>query len=327
MKFSIIVPVYNVEKFLPYCLESILNQSFNDFELILINDGSTDESLSICEKYATLDKRVVIINQENGGPSCARNSGIKIAKGNYYVFVDGDDALSADALSTINNNINGKDFILYSFNNIDENNNVILENKNFLNEIKNINDLKERALSSDRVGAAWLKCVSKSYFNGEIASILFDDSTNFGEDQIYTCDLLTYVKDIAIINEPLYEYRIRLGSLMTSYKADRMIYREYYLDHLKNYLQFDEWNIENKEKLFNHRVISVCISEMLDICGLTINKKEKLQLMKQVRQSKYFDSGHFDRTIFIKSIVYLIIKLKMFRSLMLIYKIGKKIFK
>lgn len=90
-KISIIVPVYNTEKFLEKCLNSLINQTLKDIEIICINDGSTDKSLQILEKFANKDKRIQIINQTNSGLSVARNIGIKKAKGEYIGFVDSDD--------------------------------------------------------------------------------------------------------------------------------------------------------------------------------------------------------------------------------------------
>ena len=90
-KVSIIVPIYNSEKYMEKCIDSILNQTLNDIEIILVNDGSTDSSLEIAERYKQRDKRVIIINQINSGPSIARNNGIKIATGKYIGFVDSDD--------------------------------------------------------------------------------------------------------------------------------------------------------------------------------------------------------------------------------------------
>ncbi len=125
MKFSVIVPIYNVEKYLPFCIESVLNQTFTDFELILVNDGSTDNSLSICNHYAEKDSRIVIIDQQNKWLSGARNSGIKVAKGDYFIFIDGDDAIKQDALIKINQKANDCDFIGYYYTYIDENNEYI----------------------------------------------------------------------------------------------------------------------------------------------------------------------------------------------------------
>lgn len=96
-KISVIVPVYNVEKYLNRCIESIINQTYTNLEIILVNDGSNDASGNICEKYKIMDNRVVVIHKDNGGISSARNAGIDISKGEFICFVDGDDWLSLNA--------------------------------------------------------------------------------------------------------------------------------------------------------------------------------------------------------------------------------------
>ena len=98
MYFSIIVPVYNVEKYLRECIDSILCQTFTDFELILVDDGSKDESGKICDEYAEKDNRIKVIHKENGGQSTARNCGVKESSGKYIVFLDSDDFISEDTI-------------------------------------------------------------------------------------------------------------------------------------------------------------------------------------------------------------------------------------
>ena len=90
-KISVIIPVYNVEKYLRECLDSLLNQTFKDIEIICVNDGSTDGSLNILNEYASKDSRFIIINQNNQGLSAARNNGLNVAKGDYVAFLDSDD--------------------------------------------------------------------------------------------------------------------------------------------------------------------------------------------------------------------------------------------
>lgn len=104
-EISIIVPIYNIEKYLDKCIQSILNQSFKCFELILVNDGSQDSSGKICDKYAIKDKRVKVIHKTNGGLSDARNVGIIVAKGKYIGFVDGDDYVDKDMYEKLYNSI------------------------------------------------------------------------------------------------------------------------------------------------------------------------------------------------------------------------------
>lgn len=95
-QLSIVVPVYNVEPYLKKCIESILTQSFTDFELILVNDGSTDNSGGICDEYAAKDPRIIVLHKQNGGLSSARNAGLNIVRGDYISFVDSDDYISVD---------------------------------------------------------------------------------------------------------------------------------------------------------------------------------------------------------------------------------------
>ena len=90
-KISVIVPVYNVENYIQYCLESLVNQTYKNLQIILVDDGSTDSSGYICDKYALKDKRIKVIHKSNGGLSSARNSGMQLADGNYIGFVDSDD--------------------------------------------------------------------------------------------------------------------------------------------------------------------------------------------------------------------------------------------
>ncbi len=103
---SIIVPVYNIESYLPRCLETISKQTYQNLEIILIDDGSTDSSGSICDKFAKKDHRAKVIHQQNAGPSGARNTGMAYASGEYLMFVDGDDYLHTDAVNTLWDAIN-----------------------------------------------------------------------------------------------------------------------------------------------------------------------------------------------------------------------------
>jgi glycosyltransferase involved in cell wall biosynthesis len=99
MVVSIIAPIYNAQKYLGKCIDSILSQTYSNIEVILVNDGSPDGSGDICEKYAVLDNRIIIINQENKGVAGARNTGLKIATGSYVAFIDADDAIDSNMVS------------------------------------------------------------------------------------------------------------------------------------------------------------------------------------------------------------------------------------
>lgn len=105
VKFSIVVPIYNVENYLNECIESILNQGFKNYELILVNDGSTDKSESICDKFARSNSKISVIHKKNGGLSDARNNGMAKAKGEYIIFIDSDDFIESEAFERFNNEL------------------------------------------------------------------------------------------------------------------------------------------------------------------------------------------------------------------------------
>ena len=115
VEISVIIPVFNVETFLEECLNSIINQSFNDIEIICINDGSTDNSLEILKIYVSEDQRIKVINQKNSGQGFARKVGLKNANGNFILFLDSDDFLELNALELLYNNIqsNQSDVVLF----------------------------------------------------------------------------------------------------------------------------------------------------------------------------------------------------------------------
>ena len=130
IKYSFIVPCYNGEKYIVKCLDSILKQTGNNYEVIVINDGSTDNSINIINKYKN-DKRIVVINQDNMGLSLARNNGINKAKGEYLIFVDCDDYIQNDFLKTIDKNLNDEDMLKIGYTLVYDNKEEVINNISF----------------------------------------------------------------------------------------------------------------------------------------------------------------------------------------------------
>lgn len=115
MKISVIIPVYNVEKYLKRCLDSIVNQTYKNLEIILVDDGSTDKSGNICDEYAAKDKRIIVIHKENGGVSSARNKGLDICIGDYISFIDSDDWIEEDFFEYVVNNAKDNDLLIFDY--------------------------------------------------------------------------------------------------------------------------------------------------------------------------------------------------------------------
>lgn len=136
---SVIIPVYNAENYVGRCIESVQSQTYNDWQMILVDDGSKDKSLEICQKYAALDKRIHVIHQENQGPGIARNTGIAAAKGEYIVFVDSDDYIEKDYFELLAKH--DEDVVFINVQNVDEQGNVM--KKDFMSS--------NRTLSKDTI--------------------------------------------------------------------------------------------------------------------------------------------------------------------------------
>ena len=217
MKISIIIPVYNVEKYLGKCLDSVICQTLDDIEIICINDGSTDKSYEILNAYARKDKRIVVINNKNNGAAQARNDGLDIANGQYIMFVDGDDYLKPWACETAYKKITSSHSDIGIFSHLnEENSNCIESSKNGL--IKKYSDDSSLTDYSCFQIFIWDKIYKKSFLDRN--NIRFEQDVKTSEDTIWCwCCLLKNPK-YCFIEQPLYVYRINhCGAATNDFKT------------------------------------------------------------------------------------------------------------
>ncbi|MCM1338071.1 MAG: LicD family protein [Muribaculaceae bacterium] len=220
IKVSIILPVYNVERYLRQALDSVLNQTLQEIEIICINDGSTDNSLTILEYYAKKDSRVKIYNQNNQGPGIARNLGISKASGEYIMFLDPDDWYTLDACETAYNQIekNKNDFVMFNFfKYFEENETLEIADwrlkpfkKNFEDENLKLCNFKNYIKCS----FTWSQIYSKKFITEN--NIKYSQG-KLGEDVPFYIKALIYANTISIIQKPLYYYRIHKNSVSFAY--------------------------------------------------------------------------------------------------------------
>ena len=210
MKVSIIMPIYNAGKYLKKSLDSVLNQSYKDIELILINDGSTDNSREICRDYEERDKRFRLIDIENSGPGYARNIGIDKALGYYISFVDADDYLSLDAIETLLNISILHDYDVVSSNHFRVDEEVsVSQNKYKTGELR---DTYDSFKTSSSFGYVWGKLYKKSFINKH--NIRFSQERKvFLEDTLFNLKVIAYNPEYYVLNKPLYYYNIIEDSL------------------------------------------------------------------------------------------------------------------
>ena len=199
VKVSVIVPVYNVEKFINRCVDSILSQTFKDFELILVNDGSKDKSLEVIEKYRA-DKRVRIFTQKNQGPAVARNFGISVAKGSYIMFIDSDDYIDPDYIETYYNKIKNchYDVVVGGYKRVVD------------DKVKFILKLKNEEFSKYIVTGPYCRIIKKSFLEKNNISFL---NTNSSEDVYFNLMIYNTTNKIGIIDYSGYYYFYNSNSI------------------------------------------------------------------------------------------------------------------
>ena len=222
---SIVVPVYNIEKYIVECLKSIINQDYQDFELLLIDDGSLDDSIKKAEDFL-LDKNInyKIYHKENGGLGSARNYGIKKAKGEFVVCVDGDDIISHDFLDRLLINIDGCDFsfcdfrFIKEFQLVDDSNNDIREfDKDELLDV----------FSKRNIGFVVPSMLFRRDFLLE-NDLFFNEEIRFSEDQMFIWKVFFKTNKARYLYRKMYGYYVRDNSIMTSTSYDK-IEKAYYL--------------------------------------------------------------------------------------------------
>lgn len=250
---SVIVPIYRVEKYLPACIDSILNQTFTDFELILVDDGSPDRCPEICDETAKRDARVRVIHQANQGLSAARNAGIEAARGAWLSFVDSDDYIAPQFYEKLYQTAQrtDADCVMCSVQNVDESGKPIDSAlMRVADEVKTGREVL-RKIGRDDVTpylTAWNKLYRRKLFN-----TLRYPAGRQNEDVFVFAELFCQVQRAVCVAEPLYFYRKRIGSIMNSVVTLRNLDEMWaYVNCFEHLQQDDEKSIlkETEKRVF-----------------------------------------------------------------------------
>lgn len=229
-EISIIVPVYNVEKYVKQCLQSILNQTFSDFEVIIIDDGSSDQSGKICDDFARLNSKITVLHTENEGLASARNKGLDRAKGDYICFVDSDDYLQENYLEFLYRIIQNSeyDFVSCAANFVDEQGKLIRRNDYLVSEKEIVGDeIIDIYMTTNLIeDASWNKLYKKTVWQ----DLRFLEGYIYEDSEIIV-RLLQRCKTIFFTSEFLYYYRIRSDSIL-SYEGKSIYKKKYKIKNL-----------------------------------------------------------------------------------------------
>lgn len=258
MKFSIVIPVYNVEEYLEECIESILAQTYTDYEIILVDDGSTDQSGEICDRYVqTYADRVVVIHNRNQGQMRARNCGIQYASGDICLFIDSDDCVRQDYLARIFDRFQAADCDLLLFNGSSHkdfsspfftfsfHDGQVFEgdDKRFIYEL---------AVTTRNLNVLWIKAVSM-----ELVRQAQNEHHGFegrnGEDLLYSLPMISKAQRICYLDECLYYYRQREGSTIRTYNPALSKSIKYVHQVMETYI--DQWGMQHLHPLHYAREV------------------------------------------------------------------------
>lgn len=280
---SIIIPVYNVEKYINRCVDSIINQTYKNIEIILVDDGSTDSSKEICDNYK-VDNRVVVIHKRNGGLSSARNEGIKNANGDYIMFVDSDDYSEPNYVETMFNTIKelNSDLVVCGYYIEYVKQKITKEIKpESQNKVHDDSNLKESIYNLQMSGCfdvVWNKLYRKEILSKN--SIVFEQTGMPMEDFIFNCEVFKNINKVVVIPELLHRY-LRQGEETLVRKTDRSLLEKTIrkIDICKNlYSKYDMFDGKHKECFAKE-----CITAMF-ACVPNMYRNKDLKLKDKINE-------------------------------------------
>lgn len=256
MKFSILVPVYNVEEYLEQCVDSLLSQTYKgDYEIVLVDDGSTDSSGQICDKYAeNHPEKVKVVHKRNEGLVSARQAGIEVATGEYSLFVDSDDFVELNLLETVSDCMyrnDNPDMVIYSFRYYSDgkttDRKTTLATGEMVFTADNKKEIYEAIISTTYITSLWTKALKTEILKNDPTDYSLYYDKNMAEDWFRSIHLLTAAEKIIYINVPLYNYRTNPESISRSYRPETISKKNtlYVYDRLMEYLP--KWNMDTVE--------------------------------------------------------------------------------
>lgn len=295
--YSIIVPIYKVEKYLPQCIESILSQTYTDFELILVDDGSPDNCPKICDEYAAKDNRIKVIHKENGGSVSARKLGVHFAKGDYICFVDGDDFIANDMLENYENVLSKQkvDIICTGYSRYYNENKIITVNQiiksGFYSKNQLIEHIYPKMLSTEPfytfyiAPTVWSKCFRRTIC--EESNNPIPENISLGDDVAVVYHALLLANSINVIDYCGYMYRENPNSMTHTY--DKKLYEKIktLIIYLKDVVQKTNWQVKNQINEYTTMLLIHAKSNELQF-NITDTHHNKKQNLKQYLNDPLF---------------------------------------
>lgn len=280
-KISVIVPIYNSEDYIDRCVRSIVEQSYKNIEIILVDDGSTDNSSMMCDEWAKNDKRVKVIHKENGGVSSARNEGLKIAKGDYISFVDSDDYIDKKMIEKMLNQMEkgNTDLVICNYEpNSNYNTNKLISKNDFYNLIL------DKTLFR---GYLWNKLYKKEIISKN--NLKLDSKIHICEDLLFNCEYALYCNDIRVINDKLYYYSDDSYSVLNKPLNERFLSVVDAYEKLLDIYSKNGYSQEELKVCYLKAIVDIIYRNKLvkNKYDLSQLKERKKQLYKEINKKSF----------------------------------------
>ena len=269
VKISIVVPVYNAEEYLDRCMHSVLDQDFSSYEVILVDDGSTDASSLICDRYSSTDPRFVTLHQPNKGVSAARNAGKNMAQGEYVMFLDADDALLPYALESLADSSTGEDIVVGGYaaftcgvpsKEVKPKKSVSYKGEDYQKFFaENI------TRNCELLDAPWAKLFRTKAVRG----ISFNENLSYAEDKLFVFEALVKCRSARTVSQPVYAYYRRSGSLGSDLSSDKHISKlmQFLPEYIKLVSSLGDLcpSVDTVQKLYHKDVVGRYLCRILNI--------------------------------------------------------------
>ncbi len=317
MLFSVVVPMYNSEKYIDECIESVLNQSEDNFQLIIVNDGSSDSCGDIADYYASNDPRILVIHQKNTGSFHARVNGVDNAIGRYIVFLDADDTLKVNALERLKEHINSDkpDVIIYRAESISEKGMVSKSKKLFedgaIFEGVQKKSIYEKLIDGASLNTLWIKAIKLECFNNE--KVRSYPPISMGDDVLYTLEPITNANKIKYIDEILYNYRIISTSQTRKFQPN--VYKGFKIITKAKLEYLSKWEMKTDnyiKTIYSRFLKNISGIALYSQANIKDREREYLNVLNDIKNDDFFhevcNSSYSNLSLVVKFPNFLILK-------------------
>lgn len=281
VKYSILIPVYNVKRYLPECLDSVLNQTFSDFEAIVIDDGSDDGSSEICDIYAEKDKRIKVYHQKNQGLMQTRKNGVQKAKGQYCLFLDSDDYYAPELLQYVDKFLNENvcDIVIYNTIALYDGKSIKAGKLSERDTVWSREEAFSQLFSGSHLFSIFMKAIRTDLIRSRLDEVYIP--VNYAEDLLQTVHFFAAAESIGVLNKHLYYYRMRRGSLIHTTSIGKIKEVLHVSQIVNEFIEKQGFATEENKRNFQRFVLNDFMENIYKLNNVPMSMAEHKKQLKQ----------------------------------------------